>query len=94
MTDDAPSHGMGDAESDADSADRPAPTTNSGAAISDDQRATDGPRGPAATDDSRSFEGMTQFNRERVPDRIAHAKGGGVYGTFTVTTDEISEAVR
>ena len=28
---------------------------------------------------------MQQFNRERIPERVVHAKGSGGYGTFTVT---------
>jgi catalase len=30
---------------------------------------------------------MTHFNRERIPERVVHAKGSGAYGTFTVTHD-------
>ena len=30
---------------------------------------------------------MAQFNRERVPERVVHAKGGGAYGVFTATQD-------
>jgi len=33
------------------------------------------------------FERMAHFNRERIPERIVHAKGAGAYGTFTVTRD-------
>jgi catalase len=33
------------------------------------------------------FEKMAQFNRERVPERVVHAKGSGAYGHFTVTKD-------
>src|SRR5919199_1330059 len=31
------------------------------------------------------FLQMQQFNRERIPERVVHAKGSGAYGTFTVT---------
>nr|WP_250121928.1 catalase [Chroococcidiopsis sp. CCMEE 29] len=31
------------------------------------------------------LEQMQQFNRERIPERVVHAKGSGAYGTFTVT---------
>lgn len=37
------------------------------------------------------FKKMAQFNREEIPERIVHTKGGGAFGTFTVTNDEISE---
>src|SRR5260221_11029739 len=30
---------------------------------------------------------MAHFNRERIPERVVHAKGSGAYGTFTVTHD-------
>jgi catalase len=33
------------------------------------------------------IEQMQRFNRERVPERVVHAKGSGAYGTFTVTND-------
>ena len=33
------------------------------------------------------FEKMAQFNRERVPERVVHAKGSGAHGKFTVTND-------
>ena len=29
----------------------------------------------------------THFNRDRIPERVVHAKGSGAYGTFTVTGD-------
>ena len=32
-------------------------------------------------------EKMAHFNRERIPERVVHAKGSGAYGTFTVTND-------
>jgi len=30
---------------------------------------------------------MAHFNRERIPERVVHAKGAGAFGTFTVTND-------
>jgi catalase len=35
--------------------------------------------------DVQLLEQMQQFNRERIPERVVHAKGSGAYGTFTVT---------
>jgi catalase len=35
------------------------------------------------------LEKLAQFNRERVPERVIHAKGGGAFGTFVVT-EEVS----
>ncbi len=37
--------------------------------------------------DYQLLEKMATFNRERVPERVVHAKGSGAYGTFTVTND-------
>jgi catalase len=30
---------------------------------------------------------MAHFNRERIPERVVHAKGSGAYGTLTITHD-------
>ena len=38
-------------------------------------------------EDHLLFEKMAQFNRERIPERVVHAKGAGAHGTFTVTND-------
>jgi catalase len=48
---------------------------------------TVGPRGPALLQDFIFHEKMAHFNRERIPERVVHAKGTGAYGTFTVTND-------
>jgi catalase len=48
---------------------------------------TVGPRGPALLQDYIYHEKMAHFNRERIPERIVHAKGTGAYGTFKVTHD-------
>ena len=63
-------------------------TTNSGRPIGDNQNSISaGPRGPLLMQDYLLFEKMAQFNRERVPERVVHAKGSGAYGHFTVTND-------
>src|SRR6202000_1428058 len=46
-----------------------------------------GPRGPVLLQDFILHEKMAHFNRERIPERVVHAKGSGAYGTFTVTGD-------
>lgn len=46
-----------------------------------------GPRGPLLLQDFILHEKMAHFNRERIPERVVHAKGTGAYGTFTVTND-------
>ena len=63
-------------------------TTADGAPIADNQNAlTAGPRGPVLMQDVQLLEQMQHFNRERIPERVVHAKGSGAYGTFTVTHD-------
>ena len=51
------------------------------------ERLTAGPRGPVLVQDWQLFEKHAHFNRERIPERVVHAKGSGAYGTFTVTDD-------
>lgn len=48
---------------------------------------TAGSRGPALLQDYILHEKMAHFNRERIPERVVHAKGTGAFGTFTVTHD-------
>jgi catalase len=63
-------------------------TTASGAPIADNQNSlTAGPRGPVLLQDYWLIEKMAHFNRERIPERVVHAKGSAAYGTLTVTND-------
>lgn len=63
-------------------------TTASGAPVAYYQDSMSaGPRGPLLLQDYFLHEKLAQFNRERIPERIVHAKGSGAYGTFTVTHD-------
>ncbi len=63
-------------------------TTAAGAPVGDNQNSLSaGPRGPLLLQDFHLVEKLAQFNRERIPERIVHAKGSGAYGTFTVTRD-------
>src|SRR5437773_7641183 len=63
-------------------------TTESGAPVADNQNSlTAGSRGPLLVQDWQLFEKHAHFNRERIPERVVHAKGSGAYGTFTVTED-------
>ncbi len=65
----------------------PVMTTAAGVPVADNQNSlTAGPRGPLLTD-YQLMERMAHFNRERVPERVVHAKGAGAYGIFTVTQD-------
>ncbi len=63
-------------------------TTDAGIPVeSDEHSLTVGPDGPILLQDAYLIEKMAQFNRERVPERQPHAKGGGAYGRFEVTND-------
>lgn len=48
---------------------------------------TAGNRGPILLQDYFLHEDIAHFNRERIPERVVHAKGTGAFGTFTVTND-------
>jgi catalase len=61
-------------------------TSAAGCPIANTQTAlTAGSRGPLLMQDVQLLEQMQHFNRERIPERVVHAKGSGAYGTFTVT---------
>jgi len=63
-------------------------TTTSGAPVADNQNSeTAGPRGPVLLQDYHLIEKLAHQNRERIPERVVHAKGWGAYGTFTLTKD-------
>ena len=66
----------------------PVMTTSAGAPVSDNQNAlTAGERGPILLQDYQLIEKLAHQNRERIPERVVHAKGWGAYGTFTVNHD-------
>jgi len=66
----------------------PIMTTANGAPVADNQNSlTAGPRGPLLAQDWQLFEKHAHFNRERIPERIVHAKGSGAYGKLTITGD-------
>lgn len=59
-----------------------------GAPVADNQNSlTAGPRGPVLLQDVWLLEKLAHFDRERIPERVVHAKGSGAYGSFTVTHD-------
>ncbi len=63
-------------------------TTEAGIPVADNQNSlTAGPRGPVLMADYQLMERMAHFNRERVPERVVHAKGAGAYGKLTITGD-------
>ncbi|MFP4655851.1 MAG: catalase [Methanohalobium sp.] len=63
-------------------------TTAFGKAVDDDQNSlTAGERGPVIMQDVHLLEKLAHFERERVPERVVHAKGAGAGGYFEVTAD-------
>jgi catalase len=60
---------------------RPTTTNDSGIPVSSDERSlTVGPNGPTVLHDAATVQKMQHFNRERIPERVVHAKGGGAHG--------------
>lgn len=72
----------------ADTDNAPVLTTTAGAPVADNQNSlTAGPRGPVLLQDYHLIEKLAHQNRERIPERVVHAKGWGAFGTLTVTHD-------
>lgn len=69
---------------------RPTTTTDAGIpAPSDEYSLTAGEQGPILLQDHYLIQKMAQFNRERVPERVVHAKGAGAHGFFECTEDMV-----
>jgi len=63
-------------------------TLSNGAPVATDQNSISaGERGSLTFDNYHLFEKLAHFNRERIPERVVHARGAGAYGTFTLTRD-------
>jgi catalase len=63
-------------------------TTNQGAVVPNDQNSlTVSNNGPIIFQDVHLIEKLAHFNRERIPERIVHAKGAGAGGYFELTKD-------
>ncbi len=63
-------------------------TTAFGSPVANDLNAkTAGSRGPLLIEDVHFLEKLSHFDRERIPERVVHAKGAGAYGYFEVTAD-------
>jgi catalase len=68
--------------------DRPITTDDNGApAPSDEFSQSVGANGPLLLQDHYLIQKMAHFNRERVPERVVHAKGGGAHGVLQITED-------
>ena len=63
-------------------------TTSTGCPVSDNQNSlTVGPNGPILLQDIHLIDKLASFDRERIPERVVHAKGAGAHGYFEVTAD-------
>lgn len=72
----------------------PVMTSSAGAPIADNQNSLSaGARGPLLLQDYQLIEKLAHQNRERIPERVVHAKGWGAFGKLTVTHD-ISQYTR
>lgn len=63
-------------------------TTNSGAPVGDNQNSkTIGSNGQVLLEDIHLIEKLAAFDRERIPERVVHARGAGAYGEFVAAAD-------
>lgn len=63
-------------------------TTNFGAPVPNNEHALSaGERGPLLLQDYFLVEKLAHFDRERIPERVVHAKGAGAFGYFEATAD-------
>ncbi|MEB3246146.1 MAG: catalase [Vampirovibrionales bacterium] len=69
-------------------AEAPTLTRNNGAPVGDNQNSqTAGPTGPTLLQDVHLIEKLAAFDRERIPERVVHARGVGAHGEFESYTD-------
>jgi catalase len=63
-------------------------TDENGAPVADNQHSQSaGPGGPLLLQDHHLIEKLARFDRERIPERVVHARGSAAYGTFELTKD-------
>ncbi|MQL67645.1 catalase, partial [Streptomyces vinaceus] len=68
--------------------DSPYLTTNAGGPVYNNVSSlTVGPRGPVLLEDYHLIEKLATFDRERIPERVVHARGASAKGFFEVTHD-------
>jgi catalase len=70
-------------------------TTNTGAPVGDNQHSkTVGNNGPVLLEDIHLIEKLAAFDRERIPERVVHARGAGAFGEFVAAADfsEVTKA--
>lgn len=64
-------------------------TRNNGAPVGDNQNSTTaGENGPVLLQDIHLIEKLAAFDRERIPERVVHARGAGAYGVFESYGDQ------
>lgn len=61
--------------------------SNGAPVVDNDNSLTAGAKGPVLMQDHWLLEKLAHFDRERIPERVVHAKGSGAYGTLTITND-------
>ncbi|PRI11472.1 catalase [Leucobacter massiliensis] len=65
---------------------RPELTNRQGHPVSDNQNSrTIGARGPATLENYQFLEKISHFDRERIPERVVHARGAVAFGHFEAT---------
>lgn len=63
-------------------------TTNTAAPVGDNQNSkTIGQNGQVLLEDVHLIEKLASFDRERIPERVVHARGVGAYGEFVASGD-------
>ncbi len=63
-------------------------TTNDGVPVYDNNNTLKaGNRGPSLQQDHIYFDKLMHFDRERIPERVVHARGSGAHGIFEATAD-------
>ncbi len=63
-------------------------TRDSGAPVGDNQNSmTAGPKGPVLLQDTHLIEKLQRFDRERIPERVVHARGTAAFGEFVSSGD-------
>jgi catalase len=66
-------------------------TTSNGNPVDDNQHSlTAGPDGPILLQDFQLIDKLAHFDRERIPERVVHAKGAGAHGYFECTAGDLS----
>ena len=69
-------------------------TRDNGAPVGNNQNSkTAGPDGAVLLDDVQLIQKLQRFDRERIPERVVHARGTGVHGEF-VSTEDMSSVTR